>query len=133
MSEYQRKLNVLRGYNDLCKYIDDLACDYGELFTKATKINQVLHDDTGPSNHDNSSKVESMSALLVQKKERLERAIAKRQKIDKALKKLGVRNEYIVRQTCIGSYSLYRVSRELKMNYKYAISLRRRLLEELEV
>ena len=133
MSEYQRKLNVLRGYNDLCKHIDDLACDYGELFTKATKINQVLHDDTGPSNHDNSSKVESMTILLAQKKQRLERAIAKRQRIDEALKKLGVRYEYLVRKVDIDRQSIYRTSKELCYNYNYCLHLHKKCIERLEI
>lgn len=133
MNDYYRKLEVLRSYNELCKHIDDLACDYGELFTKATKINQVLHDDTGPSNHDNSSKVEAMSALLVQKKERLERAIAKRQKIDKALKKLGVRNEYFIRKVGIDKWPIRKTSKQLKLEYKYSIKLFHRLVDGLEI
>ena len=133
MNDYYRKLEVLRSYNDLCKHIDDLACDYGELFTKATKINQVLHDDTGPSNHDNSSKVESMTILLAQKKQRLERAIAKRQRIDEALKKLGVRYEYLVRKVCIDRQSVYKTAKDLCYNYNYCIKLYKQCVERLDI
>lgn len=128
-----RKFNILRNYNALCKHIDDLAWDYYELLTKATKINQTLRDDVSPANHDNQSKVENMSILLTEKKRRLEKELLKKNKIDEALKKLGVRNEYILRQTCIETNSLYSVANDLKMNYKYTISLRKELLKKLEL
>ena len=128
-----RKFNILRNYNSLCKRIDDLACDYCELLTKATKINQTLRDDVSPANHDNQSKVESMTILLAEKKQRMEKELRKKNKIDVALKKLGVRNEYILRKTCVETYSLYSVAKELKMNYKYTIGLRQELLERLEL
>lgn len=128
-----RKFNILRNYNELCKRIDDLTCDYCELLTKATKINQTLRDDVSPANHDNQSKVENMTILLAEKKRRLERAIEEKHKIDVALKGLSVRNEYIIRKTCVDTKSLYSVAKELKMNYKYMIGLRRELLESLEL
>lgn len=128
-----RKFCILRNYNSLCKRIDDLACEYCELLTKATKVNQTLRDDVSPANHDNQSKVENMSILLEEKKRHLERAVAKKQKIDAALKTLGVRNEYIIRQTCVNTYSLYSVAKELKLNYKYAMGLRQKLLKELKL
>jgi hypothetical protein len=128
-----RKFSILRNYNNLCKRIDDLACDYCELLTKATKINQTLRDDVSPANHDNQSKVESVTILLAEKKKRLERAIEEKNKIDAALKALGVRDEYIIRKTCVNTYSLYSVSKELKLNYKYTIGLRQRLLTKLKL
>lgn len=128
-----RKFCILRNYNSLCKRIDDLACEYCELLAKATKVNQTLRDDVSPANHDNQSKVENMSILLEEKKRRLEHAIAKKQRIDVAIESLGVRNEYIIRQTCINTYSLYSVAKELKLNYKYAMGLRQKLLKELKL
>lgn len=130
---YYRKLEKLNNYNSLCKRIDDLACDYCELFTKATKINQTLRDDVSPANHDNQSKVESMSILLEEKKRRLEKAVEQKQKIDASLERLGVRNEYLIRKTCIDKRSLHSVAKELKMNYKYVIGLRKKLLNKLEL
>ena len=128
-----RKFCILRNYNSLCKRIDDLVCEYCELLTKATKANQTLRDDVSPANHDKQSKVENMSILLEEKKRRLEHAIAKKQRIDAAIESLGVRNEYIIRQTCINTYSLYSVAKELKLNYKYAMGLRQKLLKELKL
>ena len=89
-----RKFNILRNYNTLCKHIDDLTCDYCELLTKATKINQTLRDDVSPANHDNQSKVENMTILLAEKKSLIARASEEKHNIDVALEKLGVRNEY---------------------------------------
>lgn len=128
-----RKIRILKDYNNLCKHIDDLACDYGELFTKATRIAQELKDDVSPANHNNNSKVESFTIILAKKKEQLERAVSKKQRIDKALDKLGVRNKYFVRQVAIEGVSIRRTSKDLKLDYKYSIKLFKKLIERLEI
>jgi hypothetical protein len=133
MNGYYRKLEILKNYNNLCKHIDDLACDYGELLTKATRTAQVLRDDVGSSGHDNHSKVESFSVLLEEKKKRLEKAIEKRNRIDKALKKLGPRGEYLIRSVDINGSRLTKVSRDLKYDYIYATKLRKKLIEKLGI
>lgn len=133
MNGYYRKLEILKNYNNLCKHIDDLACDYGELFTRATRIAQQLRDDVSPANHDNQSKVEGYTVKLAAKKAELERQITKRNVIDTELKKLGVKNEYIVRKICIEGQKVIKVSRDLKMNYTYVVDLRRKLVNKLKI
>lgn len=133
MNDYQRKLNILHNYNNLLLHIDNLACDYGELFTKATRTASQIHDDVGPANHDNSSKAEAFAILLERKKSELDKAVAKRQRIDKALKKLGVRNEYFIRKVGIDKWPIRKASKQLKLEYKYSIKLFHRLVEGLEI
>ena len=133
MSGYERKVNILNNYNNLCKFIDDLACDYGELFTKATRTAQQLRDDVSPANHDNSSKAEKFSILLAQKKERLELEIEKKRHIDTELKKLGVKNEYIVRQIYIERVKTVKVARDLNMNYYYLLTRKKELVNRLAI
>lgn len=133
MNEYLRKVDILNNYNALCKYIDDLACDYGELFTKATRTAQQLRDDVSPANHDNSSKAEKFSILLAQKKERLEWEIKKKYLIDAELEKLGVKNEYIVRQIYIERISTKKVADDLNMNYFYLLTRKKELVNRLAI
>lgn len=133
MNDYKRKLNILHNYNNLLLHIDNLACDYGELFTKATRTASQIHDDVGSSGHDNHSKVESFSVLLEEKKRRLEKAIEKRNKIDKALKKLGPRGEYLIRSVDINGSRLTKVSRDLGYEYIYATKLRKKLIERMNI
>ena len=130
---YYRKLNILKDYNNLLKHIDDLTCDYCELLTKATRIAQQIHDDTGPANHDNHSKVEGYSILLAEKKKRLEDAVEKRFKIDEALKALGPRGEYLIRKNVIDNIPLTKVYRDVNYEYIYATKLRRRLIEKMNI
>lgn len=133
MNDYQRKLNILHNYNNLLLHIDNLVCDYGELFTKATRTASQIHDDVGPANHDNSSKAETFAILLERKKAELDKAVAKRQRIDKALENLGVRNKYFVQQVAIERVSIRRTSDDLKLDYKYSIKLFKKLIERLEI
>lgn len=130
---YYRKVNILKDYNNLQKHIDDLTCDYCELLTKATKINQTLHDDTGPANHDNQSKVESFTILLAAKKDKLETAVEKKHKIDRALYNLGARGEYLIRKVDICGYPIKKVCKDLKIDYIYATKLRRKLIDRLNI
>lgn len=133
MNNYQRKLNILHNYNNLLLHIDNLACDYGELFTKATRTASQIHDDVGPANHDNSSKAEAFAILLERKKAELDKAVAKRQRIDKALNRLKPRHKYLVRMVAIEHQSIYRTANELKYNYNYAIGLFHKCIEELRI
>lgn len=133
MNSYVRKVNILNDYNNLCKFIDDLACDYGELFTKATRTASQLKDDVSPANHDNTSKAEKFSILLAQKKDKLEQAIERRNHIDEALKKLGVKNEYIVRQIYIERTPTIKVARDLNMNYYYLLTRKKELVNRLAI
>ena len=130
---YYRNKRILKGYNFLLKQIDDLTCDYAELYTQATKINQVLNDDARPANHDVKSKVEGITIKLAEKKAALERAINRRNRIDKALNRLGGKWHFIVKEVDVNGRSISSVARQLKMNYKYVINEHVKKLENLNI
>lgn len=131
---YYRNKRILNGYNHLLKRIDDLTNEYAELYTQATKINQVLNDDVRPVNHDVKSKVEGITIKLAETKAALERAIAKRNKIDKALERLPVKYQLLVKAVDINNQRISRAVNQLGFkNYKYACRKHREIIEDLNI
>ena len=130
---YYRNKRILSGYNHLLKQIDDLTCDYAELYTQATKINQVLNDDVRPANHDAKSKVEGITIKLAEAKAKLERAIARRNRIDKAINRLPYKWRFIVKTVDIEGRSISYATRQVKMNYPYVCSKHIEIVEGLKI
>ena len=130
---YYRNRRILQGYNHLLKQIDDLTCDYAELYTQATKVNQVLNDDVRPVNHDVKSKVEGVTIKLAEKKAALERAITRRNKIDKAINRLSYKWRIIIKTVDIDGRSLSYATKKLKMNYPYVCSKHKEIVEGMKL
>lgn len=131
---YYRNKRILSGYNHLLKQIDDLTCDYAELYTQATKINQVFNDDVRPANHDAKSKVEGITIKLAETKAALEKAIARRKRIDKAVKRLPVKYQMLVKAVDINRQPISKAVGELGFkNYKYACRKHREIIEDMYI
>lgn len=126
---YYRNRRILNNYNHLLKEIDDLACACAELETSATKINQTLSDEPSPANHDAKSRVESDCIRLAQMKEKLEKAIAKRARIDKAISRLSYKRRFLVTEIDIKGFSVAQTAKKLGMNYNYACNLHADVVE----
>lgn len=130
---YYRNKRILSGYNHLLKQIDDLTCDYAELYTQATKINQVLNDDVRPANHDAKSKVEGITIKLAEAKAKLERAIARRNRIDKAINRLPYKWRFIIKTVDIEGRSISYATKQVKMNYPYVCSKHAEIVEGMKL
>lgn len=130
---YYRNKRILSGYNYLLKKIDDLTNEYAELYTQATKINQTLSDDVRPANHDAKSKVEGITIKLAEKKAALERAINRRNKIDKAIGRLSYKWQFIIKTVDIDGRSLKSASDQLDMNYQYVCNKHVEIVEGLRI
>lgn len=130
---YYRNKRILGGYNHLLKQIDDLTCEYAELYTQATKINQVLNDDVRPANHDAKSKVEGITIKLAEAKAKLERAITRRNRIDKAIGRLSYKWQFIIKTVDIDGRSLKSASDQLDMNYQYVCNKHVEIVEGLRI
>ena len=130
---YYRNRRILQGYNHLLKQIDDLTCDYAELYTQATKVNQVLNDDVRPVNHDVKSKVEGVTIKLAEKKAALERAITRRNKIDKAINRLSYKWRFIIKTVDIDGRSISYATKQLNMNYQYVCRKHIEVVEGLRI
>lgn len=130
---YYRNKRILSGYNHLLKQIDDLTCDYAELYTQATKINQTLSDDVRPANHDAKSKVEGITIKLAEAKAKLERAIARRNRIDKAINRLPYKWQFIIKTVDIEGRSISYATKQVKMNYSYVCRKHAEIVEGMKL
>lgn len=131
---YYRNKRILGEYNHLLKKIDDLTCEYAELYTQATKINQTLNDGVRPANHDAKSKVEGITIKLAEKKAALEKAVARRNRIDKALKRLPVKYQLLVMAVDIDNQRISKVVKQLGFkNYKYACRKHHDIIEDMYI
>ena len=130
---YYRNRRILRGYNDLFISIDNLASRCAELETKATRIVQTLSDEPSPANHEAKSRVENDSIKLAEVKAILEKKVARKRRIDKAIKGLPYKWQFIVKEVDINGKSLRAVTKQLKMNYPYVCSKHAEIVEGLRI
>lgn len=133
MNGYYRKLNILKNYTSLLKEIDDLTCDCAELLAQATKVNQTLHDDVGPANHDNQSKIEGITIKMAEKRNKLEAAIKQRNKIDNALESLPFKQQELIKESDMNNRSVYYASKKMNMNYQYACRLHSKVVKNMKI